>query len=86
MTAPDGTVWPLRELCAVDCFDCSVVTYPAYESTSVSARSKLFPEGRPEWLEKRSIEQKMKSLAAIVEDAAQREQRRRAVEVAKLYL
>jgi HK97 family phage prohead protease len=37
----------LREITDVDLFDVSVVTFPAYEGTSVQARS-LFPDGSPE--------------------------------------
>jgi HK97 family phage prohead protease len=36
----------LREVTDVDLFDVSVVTFPAYEGTSVQARS-LFPDGDP---------------------------------------
>ncbi len=36
-----------RELTDVELFDVSIVTYPAYSDTSVSARS-LFPDGKPE--------------------------------------
>lgn len=37
----------VREINDVDLYDVSPVTYPAYESTSVSVRS-LFPDGTPE--------------------------------------
>ena len=42
----------LREVLEADVFDVSPVTYPAYEATSLSARS-LFPDGKSE------IEQKL---------------------------
>src|SRR5690242_7922903 len=42
---------PLRELMDLDLFDVSVVTYPAYDSTTAEARSRaLWPLGRPEHL------------------------------------
>ena len=51
---PAGQPATLRELLDVDLFDCSIVTYPAYANTSVSARS-LWPTGKPEYLEKRNL-------------------------------
>jgi HK97 family phage prohead protease len=46
-TYQDGEYWPsrtARELLAVELFDCSLATYPAYsEGTSVSARSAAGP-------------------------------------------
>jgi uncharacterized protein len=39
---------PIRELREVSLFDVSVVAYPAYEETSVSMRSVMFPDGQPE--------------------------------------
>jgi Escherichia/Staphylococcus phage prohead protease len=36
----------LREVLEADVFDCSPVTFPAYQATSVNARS-LFPDGLP---------------------------------------
>lgn len=42
---------PLRELLDLDLFDVSVVTYPAYTSTSAEARSlAMWPNGKPERL------------------------------------
>jgi HK97 family phage prohead protease len=43
----DGNLYALRELLDVDLQDVSVCTYPAYNSTSVQARSALFfPDGQ----------------------------------------
>jgi uncharacterized protein len=39
---------PIRELREVSLFDVSVVSFPAYEETSVSMRSVMFPDGQPE--------------------------------------
>lgn len=48
-TDADGNVTEVREILDVDLIDVSVVTYPAYPTTSVEARSKFsFPEGAPE--------------------------------------
>jgi HK97 family phage prohead protease len=44
---------PVRQIVQADVFDVSPVTFPAYESTSVSARS-LFPEGLPDGVERRA--------------------------------
>lgn len=41
----------LREITDVDLFDVSVVAFPAYDGTSVQARS-LFPDGQPELSER----------------------------------
>jgi len=43
---PDGDVALIRELHAVDLFDVSPVTFPAYPQTSVDKRS-LWPDGMP---------------------------------------
>jgi len=51
---PDGT--KLRTVSDADLFDVSVVTYPAYKSSSVGvARSlrSLWPDGQPDYFEKR---------------------------------
>jgi hypothetical protein len=42
----DGNMSTIRELNDLDLFDVSAVTYPAYEQTTVDARS-LFPDGVP---------------------------------------
>jgi HK97 family phage prohead protease len=48
-TDADGKSTEIREILDVDLIDASVVTYPAYPTTSVEARSKyMFPEGQPE--------------------------------------
>lgn len=48
---------PTRTLTDVDLFDVSPVTFPAYNSTSVSARS-LWPDGVPEEIEARATTKK----------------------------
>lgn len=68
----------LRELHDVDVFDVSVVTYPAYEGTSITARAlrSMFPHGRPEHLEARNLARTLRNHSkATTEEAA--EQRRR---------
>jgi HK97 family phage prohead protease len=48
ITDADGDTTEVREILDVDLMDASVVTYPAYPTTSVEARSKyMFPEGAP---------------------------------------
>lgn len=55
---PKGDSWtqgtdgqlPLRSLHEVHCFEISSTPFPAYEQTSVAARSKYFPEGIPQSL------------------------------------
>jgi uncharacterized protein len=48
-TDADGNTTEIREILDVDLSDASVVTYPAYPTTSVEARSRfMFPEGKPE--------------------------------------
>src|SRR6266403_3031154 len=47
----DGLV---RQLRAVTCFDVSPVVQPQYSGTSVTARSRMFPDGMPSALELRS--------------------------------
>jgi HK97 family phage prohead protease len=63
---------PLRELHECDLFDVSVVTYPAYESTSAEARSRaLWPTGRPEHLRADNIARTLRNHSrAANEDAA----------------
>lgn len=48
----DGNVTEHRVIEDVDLFDTSIVTFPAYEGTSVEARA-TFPDGLPEELEQR---------------------------------
>ncbi len=59
--ARDGEPCTLRELQDVDLFDVSPVTFPAYQDTEVKARSaaaaaelRMFPDGLPESVERRS--------------------------------
>jgi HK97 family phage prohead protease len=48
VTDADGDTTEVREILDVDLLDASIVTYPAYPTTSVEARSKfMFPEGAP---------------------------------------
>jgi HK97 family phage prohead protease len=48
VTDEDGDTTEIREILDVDLVDASIVTYPAYPTTSVEARSKyMFPEGAP---------------------------------------
>lgn len=72
---PSGQPAVVRELLDVDIFDVSVVTYPAYGSTSVSARS-LWPKGQPEYLEVRNLARTLRnhSRASIEEAAGRTEQ------------
>jgi uncharacterized protein len=80
MPNPTGTPAQLREISDADVFDVSVVTYPAYQGTSVSARS-LWPEGKPEGIEMRTTG---KSTAKPKLSKAEREQMSRRVELSKL--
>jgi Escherichia/Staphylococcus phage prohead protease len=80
MPNPSGTPAMLREISDADVFDVSVVTYPAYQGTSVSARS-LWPEGKPEGIEMRTTG---KSTAKPKLSKAEREQMSRRVELSKL--
>jgi len=47
-TDADGNTMDYREIEDVDLYDVGPVTYPAYEGTSVSARSALWPNGIPD--------------------------------------
>jgi HK97 family phage prohead protease len=69
----------LRELCDVDVFDVSVVTFPAYEGTSITARSlrSLFPQGMPEHLEKRNLQRTLRNHNRPEEEEAFRAENRR---------
>jgi hypothetical protein len=50
-----------RELLAVDLYDVSLATYPAYPDTSVDAR-KLWPDGAPEEIERHMNNEKSEEL------------------------
>jgi uncharacterized protein len=56
----------LREVLEANVFDCSAVTFPAYEATSLSARS-LFPDGKAE------IEARMAELTQATGDVQRRQ-------------
>jgi uncharacterized protein len=80
----------LRELHDVDVFDVSVVTYPAYEGTSISARAlrSMFPTGLPEYLETRNLERTLRNHGHNPELRAAQEQDevKRLLEFAKTLL
>jgi HK97 family phage prohead protease len=63
-TMPDGTQGLLRSIEQADVFDVSAVTYPAYQQTSVEARS--WPDGRPAYLEPAALEKRSKQLGIPV--------------------
>lgn len=72
----------LRELHDVDVYDVSVVAFPAYEGTSISARAlrSMFPHGKPQHLEARNLQQTLRNHGkAAAEDAAYRDEQRRRV-------
>jgi HK97 family phage prohead protease len=71
---PSGQPAALRELDDVDVFDVSVVTFPAYEGTSIAARSlrSLWPNGQPEWFAQNASLKNIrrKAIESIADDAA----------------
>jgi hypothetical protein len=72
MPNPAGQPATLRELLDVDIFDVSVVTFPAYANTNVSARS-LWPNGKPEHIEQRNLARTLRNHGkGIREDASYR--------------
>ena len=86
---PDGT--KLRTVSDADLFDVSVVTYPAYKSSSVGvARSlrSLWPDGQPDYFEKRLAPTADEIAAAKYPELASDEERdrlyRRATNLGKL--
>lgn len=55
----------LREILEADVFDCSPVTFPAYQATSLSARS-LFPDGQPDAVQVHGEDANRRQAAASV--------------------
>jgi HK97 family phage prohead protease len=62
----------LREVLEADVFDVSPVTFPAYQSTSLSARS-LFPDGQPARSQAFETEVRRQKAATILGEIAQEE-------------
>jgi len=63
---PDGTQGLLRSIEQADVFDVSAVTYPAYQQTSVEARSIMFPDGISEYLKPEAIDKRSRNLGIPV--------------------
>jgi len=89
---PSGQPAALREIDDADVFDVSVVTFPAYEGTSIGARSlrSLWPDGQPEYFAKnKSVKSiRARAIASIADEAGTRldaELLQRRVQIAKLY-
>jgi len=66
----------LREVMEAEVFDCSPVTFPAYQATSLSTRS-LFPEGRTQQQEDALRRQRAASVLAEIEQENDAEQTKR---------
>jgi len=66
----------LREVLEAEVFDCSPVTFPAYQATSLSTRS-LFPEGRTQQQEDALRRQRAASVLAEIEQENDAEQTKR---------